>query len=108
MRRLDRPHLIVALSVAAALATPACNGSSTASDAAPSRDLPAPWDFASPADLAAVADLGAEPDLQPQSCGGRSGLACPAHEYCEFSGGTCGAADQGGTCLHQPRDCVGA
>ena len=39
-------------------------------------------------------------------CGGIVGLACPKGQMCEFEAGTCGAADQMGTCLPQPEICT--
>ena len=39
-------------------------------------------------------------------CGGLQGLACPATEFCEFPGSSCGAADQTGTCMPKPQICT--
>jgi len=40
-------------------------------------------------------------------CGGILGLACPDGQYCQFELGTCGAADQSGTCQDVPSTCTG-
>ena len=39
-------------------------------------------------------------------CGGIQGLQCGEGQYCEFAPGTCGAADQTGTCLPKPEICT--
>jgi hypothetical protein len=42
-----------------------------------------------------------------QSCGGLAGLGCGEDEYCHYDEDeTCGAADQGGTCLLVPEACT--
>lgn len=39
-------------------------------------------------------------------CGGIQGLSCAPTDYCEFQPGTCGAADQTGTCAPKPEICT--
>lgn len=41
-----------------------------------------------------------------EMCGGIAGIACGDGHYCQYLEGTCGAADQSGTCLPQPTDCT--
>jgi hypothetical protein len=50
-----------------------------------------------------TAAMGDEPAA---SCGGLQGLACPAKKFCDFPVGTCGAADQTGSCMPQPEVCT--
>lgn len=50
--------------------------------------------------LPAIAD---EPVSQ---CGGIQGLACGEKDFCNFPVGTCGAADQMGTCEKKPEVCT--
>jgi hypothetical protein len=45
-------------------------------------------------------------DEPAKECGGIAGLACAANEFCEFPGGTCGAADQMGACMPKPEACT--
>ncbi|HTV71137.1 MAG TPA: Kazal-type serine protease inhibitor family protein [Rhizobiaceae bacterium] len=40
------------------------------------------------------------------TCGGIAGLQCGSTEFCEFPAGTCGAADQTGTCEVKPEACT--
>jgi hypothetical protein len=54
-----------------------------------------------PPDLTVAADL----SIGGQSCGGRGQAACPSGTFCELVEGTCGAADQGGTCAAIPAVC---
>ncbi len=39
-------------------------------------------------------------------CGGIAGIACADGQYCQFELGTCGAADQSGTCEDIPSVCT--
>lgn len=39
-------------------------------------------------------------------CGGIAGVACAEGQYCQFELGTCGAADQSGTCQNVPTFCT--
>lgn len=41
-----------------------------------------------------------------KTCGGIAPLTCSATEYCDIPGGTCGAADQTGTCMPKPEVCT--
>jgi hypothetical protein len=60
--------------------------------------------------LAAFAGLApatiASADEAPKDCGGLQGLACEAAQFCDFAVGTCGAADQMGTCAPKPEICT--
>ncbi|NOX58121.1 MAG: hypothetical protein GXP29_04595 [Planctomycetes bacterium] len=40
------------------------------------------------------------------SCGGLAGVPCEDGFYCQFPEGTCGAADQSGTCAETPEVCA--
>ena len=42
---------------------------------------------------------------QGGSCGGLAGRRCSAVEYCDYPDGSCGAADQTGTCKRRPEVC---
>ena len=53
-----------------------------------------------------TATLSALADENPPTCGGFIGLTCGSDQYCEFAPGTCGAADQTGTCLPKPEICT--
>jgi hypothetical protein len=70
------------------------------SDAGPAAD--AATDAASPSDLSRA------PDLAGTFCGGFAGLMCATGQYCEFPGGTCGGADEPGSCAPEPTECGGA
>ena len=35
-----------------------------------------------------------------------AGLSCRADQFCDFPDGTCGAADQTGTCMPKPQACT--
>lgn len=39
-------------------------------------------------------------------CGGIAGVPCPDGQYCQYELGTCGAADQSGTCQDIPSICI--
>ena len=39
-------------------------------------------------------------------CSGLQGLACQAGTFCDIPNGSCGAADQTGTCMPQPEACT--
>ncbi|HET9625004.1 MAG TPA: hypothetical protein VFP84_26735 [Kofleriaceae bacterium] len=41
------------------------------------------------------------------ACGGLAGVKCAASEFCDYSGNTCGAADEGGVCRARPANCPG-
>lgn len=41
-----------------------------------------------------------------ESCGGLLGAPCDQGQYCKFEIGTCGAADQPGTCEDIPQACL--
>jgi hypothetical protein len=43
---------------------------------------------------------------EPRDCGGLLGLDCLPWEYCNFEDGSCGAADQTGTCEDRPEICT--
>ena len=45
-------------------------------------------------------------DEPVKSCGGIAPSSCAATEYCDVSAGTCGAADQTGTCMPRPEFCT--
>lgn len=45
-------------------------------------------------------------DNQPRICGGLPGTQCADGDYCHFDLGTCGAADQTGTCEVVPQVCT--
>lgn len=42
----------------------------------------------------------------PPACGVRGGVTCADDEYCRFEAGTCGAADEPGTCEPLPDACI--
>lgn len=53
-----------------------------------------------------VASEGAcDDEIEAQECGGIQGLPCDEGEYCNFTDGSCGAADQLGTCEAIPSAC---
>jgi hypothetical protein len=56
--------------------------------------------------LSLVAVTGAAADEPAKICGGLQGLACDAGQFCDFAGGTCGAADQTGACMPKPDICT--
>jgi hypothetical protein len=41
-----------------------------------------------------------------KTCGGIAPMTCAANEFCDIPGGTCGAADQTGTCMPKPEVCT--
>lgn len=41
-----------------------------------------------------------------EMCGGIAGIACGEGLYCNYEGGTCGAADQSGTCQARGEICT--
>lgn len=43
---------------------------------------------------------------QGEACGGLAGISCEASMYCKYPEGTCGAADQSGTCEVKPEICT--
>lgn len=43
---------------------------------------------------------------EAEFCGGIAGFPCPDGQYCQYELGTCGAADQGGTCQSMPSVCT--
>lgn len=45
-------------------------------------------------------------DDRPAECGGLAGLACGEGQFCNHEDGSCGAADQLGTCRDQPDFCT--
>ncbi len=45
-------------------------------------------------------------DIVVRECGGLQGLACEAGEFCNFTDGSCGAADQLGICEVIPEVCT--
>ena len=45
-------------------------------------------------------------DEPVKTCGGLQGLACDAGQFCDFPDGTCGAADQTGSCMPKPDICT--
>ena len=45
-------------------------------------------------------------DEPAKICGGLQGLGCDAGQFCDFPGGTCGAADQTGFCMPKPEMCT--
>lgn len=48
----------------------------------------------------------ADGEEKPRQCGGIAGLQCAVGDFCEFPPGTCGAADQTGTCEKIPEVCT--
>ncbi len=44
--------------------------------------------------------------VQQKSCGGISGIECETGNFCEFTEGHCGAADQSGQCKPRPEVCT--
>lgn len=40
------------------------------------------------------------------ACGGSAGVTCGVGQFCDFEGGTCGAADQTGVCASIPQACI--
>ena len=48
----------------------------------------------------------ARADETRKICGGIAGLSCEQGEMCEYETGTCGAADQPGTCVPNPQICT--
>jgi predicted small lipoprotein YifL len=43
---------------------------------------------------------------QGEMCGGIAGVQCGEGLYCQYAEGTCGAADQSGTCQQRPDVCT--
>lgn len=43
---------------------------------------------------------------QGEMCGGIVGIACADDLFCNIEGGSCGAADQSGTCQPKPDACT--
>jgi hypothetical protein len=93
----------------------ACNhgggsGVGGAIDQAVSLDLASPEspDSSGTTDFALAPDLASAPDLPLSACGSRGNPPCPGGTFCELPTGTCGAADQAGTCAPVPADCAGA
>ena len=95
--------MLSALSVPACRSEPIGVGPTGATvDAAPG----ATADLGSSADLARRAPDLADPGA---SCGGFAGTPCSSGLYCEYPlGSFCGGNDSLGTCVHRPKDCVGA
>jgi hypothetical protein len=52
-----------------------------------------------------VASQGECDDIVVRECGGLLGLQCEDDEFCNFADGSCGAADQTGTCEALPEAC---
>jgi hypothetical protein len=81
-------------------------------DAAMLPDLGGPID----AGTDAGSDAFAAPDAGPivdgggslTTCGGRSGGACSASEYCDYDGPPCGTTDGSGVCRARPERCAPA
>lgn len=48
---------------------------------------------------------GDDPAPPGGACGGRGGIQCGAGEFCDFSGNSCGIADEAGTCKPRPEAC---
>jgi hypothetical protein len=57
------------------------------------------------ADAAGVSVAAQGPCVPPVLCGGISGAACPEHEFCKFSDGTCAIVDNQGVCMGVPVVC---
>ncbi len=55
---------------------------------------------------ASFADEPASIGAQGAACGGIAGLQCGDKLFCDFPAGTCGAADQTGTCQPMPEFCT--
>lgn len=52
-----------------------------------------------------VAALGECEDITVSECGGLQGLLCQEGEFCNWTDGSCGAADQLGVCEVIPTSC---
>lgn len=83
-----KTHLFTAAAVVL-LALGACTQPATDASTAPAEP---------PGARAAVAE--------GQMCGGIAGVACAQGLFCDYEGGTCGAADQSGVCRTQPTACT--
>jgi hypothetical protein len=53
-----------------------------------------------------ISACGSDNDSTGNACGGLEGLQCAKDQYCQFPIGTCGAADQTGTCELKPEVCA--
>lgn len=61
--------------------------------------------FANAEGVSVASEGACDDDIVVRECGGLQGLACEEGEYCNFTDGSCGAADQLGICEVIPSGC---